>query len=160
MGINHQYFSKCLSLSLSIVFCSSLILLILLTHPANASTHKTPLSTIEGDYYCKHLQSGYNPQLTINLTPTLTPFEERFYIFQLLFSGSENALSSFTKGYMLYDVQTHTAVSYLESKNKKNNKSPGLTYVTFSSAQEISFTTYFLEPSLNKIGEYYCEKES
>lgn len=132
-----------------------LILSILLLSAANAATHKVPLNIIEGDYQCKNLLRGYNPQLSINLTPTVTPYADRFYIFQLLFSDNSHSIPGLTKGYMLYDVQTHTAVNHLD-----NNNAPGLVYFQLSDPQKITFKTYFLEPSLNKVGEYYCEKES
>lgn len=145
---NQKHFTSTLFFSVILIFSTFL-------HAANAASHKVPLNIIEGDYQCKNLLRGYSPQLSINLTPTITPYEGRFYIFQLLFSGTPHSLAGLTKGYMLYDNQTHTAVNYLE-----NNNSPGLVYFQASSEQEISFTTYFLEPSLNKVGEYYCEKES
>ncbi|WP_299003261.1 hypothetical protein [uncultured Shewanella sp.] len=120
----------------------------------HAASHKVPLTIIEGDYRCKNLLGGYSPQLSINLTPTITPYEDRFYIFQLLFSGTAHSIPGLTKGYMLYDLKTHTAVNHLN-----NNEAPGLAYFQFPNKQKINFTTYFLEPSLNKVGEYYCEKE-
>ena len=138
----------------SLVFAFILIFSTLM-HTADAASRKVPLTIIEGDYRCKNLLRGYSPQLSINLTPTITPYEDRFYIFQLLFSGTAHSIPGLTKGYMLYDLQTHTAVNHLD-----NNKAPGLVYFQFSSEQKVSFTTYFLEPSLNKVGEYYCEKES
>ncbi|WP_299493927.1 hypothetical protein [uncultured Shewanella sp.] len=128
-------------------------LLVLFLDVASATTQKVPLTIIEGDYLCQNLLRGYSPQLSINLTPTVTPYENRFYIFQLLFSGTPQSMGNLTKGYMLYDVQTHTAISHLD-----NRKNPGLTYFTFSNEGEIHFITYFLESGLNKVGEYQCTK--
>ncbi|WP_298771102.1 hypothetical protein [uncultured Shewanella sp.] len=137
----------------STLFFSVILILSTFLPTANAATHKVPLTIIEGDYLCQNLLRGYSPQLSINLTPTVTPYEDRFYIFQLLFSGTPKSMGNLTKGYMLYDVQTHTAISHLD-----NRKNPGLTYFTFSNEEEISFITYFLEPGLNKVGEYQCTK--
>ncbi|MCL1125108.1 hypothetical protein [Shewanella surugensis] len=59
---------------------------------------------------------------------------------------------------MLYDANKHIAVDYVENQQNKKIKESGLMYFQFSSSTDVSFNTYFFEPSLNKISEYHCKK--
>lgn len=118
------------------------------------------IKAIEGHYRCNNVTHGFDRQLHIMLDLDAPSLNDRFFVFQLLFSGDSKRITGQSKGYMLYDANTHIAVDYVKNQQNKKIKGPGLMYFQFPSATDVRFNTYFFEPSLNKVGEYHCEKSS
>ena len=137
---------------LRIIICISILT------PAYSWAENTPQKMIIGRYQCKNITHGYDRQLTIRLNPNTPPLNERFFVFQLLFTGDSKHITGQSKGHMLYDVNKHIAVDYVENLQNKKIKGPGLIYFQFSGSTDVSFNAFFFEPSLNKIGEYHCKK--
>lgn len=154
MELLNLFYPTRLQQLIRIIICISILT------PAYSWAENTQKKTIIGLYQCKNITHGYDRQLTIRLNPNIPPLNERFFVFQLLFTGDSKHITGQSKGHMLYDMDKNIAVDYVENKNNKKIKGPGLMYFHFSGSTDMSFNTFFFEPSLNKIGEYHCEKSS
>ncbi|WP_299003258.1 hypothetical protein [uncultured Shewanella sp.] len=135
-----------------------IVICIFILTPTYSWAENSQIKTITGHYQCKNIIRGYVRHLAIKLNPNVPPLNDRFFVFQLLFTGDSKQITGQSKGHMLYDMDKNIAVDYVENQQNKKIKGPGLMYFQFSGAKNVSFSTFFFEPSLNKIGEYHCKK--